>query len=145
MKARVEREMAVAALSGSDEQIRELIEGGLRSFVGVRSTCYSMMKSVLAVAHKRRHYVATRLPYGANLKILLYAPSSTFPAGREVPIIEITLRSGGTASTQDAMSASGMLTERIRGNPAAAVKVLLAIERARRQVLALAEEGTRWQ
>jgi hypothetical protein len=111
---------------------------------------------VLASANKRRRYVAAGLPYGAKLALPL---TYMVPARRSLradgtwseqattmaPVVELTLRTGRIERTHDVHTAALWIADRVKGNPDAAVRALMAIERARRQVFALAEEGTRWQ
>ena len=142
--------MALAALSGAPASVPELIHRALLAFVGVRNACDSMTRGLLAGGSARRAYVAARLPYGAKLRLPLGAYGlRTNRHGRKerhhAALVRITMRTGTTQETQDTKTAAQMLAARVEANPDAAVRILMAIERARKQVLALAEENTRWQ
>lgn len=154
MKKRVEAEMAVAALSGDNATVVQMIEHGLRSFEGARRKLDTMTSAVLASASARRRYVAAGLPYGAKLVLPLgdtesrqrmRSDGTTFSNSTRSALIKLTRRSGRAEQAFDVHQAALWLADRVKGNPDAAVRVLMAIERARRQMFALAEEGTRWQ
>ena len=86
------------------------------------------------------------MPLGQSESRTVFRPDgSATSKNTGCPVVELVLRSGRKERTFDVYVASLWVAERVQGNPDAAVRVLMDIERARRQVFALAEEGTRWQ
>lgn len=141
-RAKVEREVAAAVLAGTDPAV-ELLRNGLRTLAAVRHE----LRTALTAAFKRkgtRDYVWTKLPHGGKLLVHLRYGAHT-SAGMPRPLVTVVrARSGKKAAAHGIDNAVGLLTDRLGSNVVAINSALLAIERARRQCYALAEESTRW-
>lgn len=152
MKANLRREVAVAALGGGTgtEPIRKLLLKGLENYRDVRLNLAGcglaeVVRDVRA-SKAGRDYVRVRLRRGATAHIHL-APTTWAKDGRTTktePVVTIVPGRGADRRHMDARSAAHELAERAGTDVEVALRIVLGIERARRRLYELCEEGTRW-
>lgn len=136
-KVKIERGMAVRTLA-DQTPAEDLIESGIRAFRGVRQECQGLgLGPAVKARGARSSYVATKLPFGAKLKLPLHPGD---------PLGHLTLRTGSVTSWEahHYIYLVKELSRRVGSNVDAVVRLLEAIERARRQCFTLCEEATRW-
>lgn len=146
MRKNLEREIAAAALGGGSgrEAAKPLIAKGLVAYrtarLGLRNA--GLEEALLRAPPGRRDYVRVRLPRGASVRLHL-APTGT-GATRPMPLLTVFSRDGGMALYMEPTAAAGELARRAGTDIETIVRVVLGIERARRRLYELCEEGTRW-
>lgn len=147
MRVNLEREVAAAVLGGGKgtEPVLQLFTKGLRNFREVRSRLWNgglrEASGSLKEAHAGRLYVRAALRRGASVRIHFVDRS---PSGATALLLTIERPNGAPVELFDVPPAASELTRRVGTDVAAAVRVVLAIERARKRCYELCEEATRW-
>lgn len=152
-RAKVEREVAAAVLGG-DQPVPQLLRAGLETLQQVRR----LLAEPITAALERdgvRDYVWTGLPRGG--KLLVHLRDRTRSQGNRGPIVTIARARSGKREfacnldtewrpgrAKSTVGAIDLLTERLGTDVSGIVLTMLAVERARKQCYALAEEATRW-
>ena len=151
-RAKVEREVAAAVLGG-DQPVPKLLRAGLITVARVRERLHEALESAFERSGTR-DYVWTALPRGGKLIVHLRAYQGG--SHKRVPLITLVRARSGKRDTAFGVEVDvnmraprpagsvELLTERLGSDATAIVRSMLAIERARKQCYALAEEVTRW-
>lgn len=141
--AGITRLVAMQALAadraGDGGPILELFTSGLQVLSGLRTEL--RMLDALSVPLRRR-YTLVGLPRGASVRIFHCGGAPTGRYG--LPLITIKNVRERMLSYRLADDAARVLMERVSMRQDAAVRVAFGIERARKQLLAMAEERSRW-
>lgn len=153
MSARVKRELQVAVLSGNEDAVREYvhkqIHAGLTVFRELKATNRSAVEAALTSRSKRAQAIRHKLPYGWVVELNLpkgvpfayvRPPRSKARAVFPKPKSPGRLPEPGS----DVSQLTEELCRRVKTDVEALLALLVFLDRARRQVLVLVEEGTRW-
>lgn len=155
MSARVKRELQVAVLSGSEDTVREYVRkqilAGLTVFRELMLSNRTAVDAALTSRSKRAQAIRHKLPYGWVVELNLQKgvpfaymrpPRSkaraVFP--KPAPRGRLPLEPGGAVK-----QLPEELCLRVKTDVDALLALLVFLDRARRQVLTLVEEGTRWR
>jgi hypothetical protein len=163
MPTKLERRLAEQILGSNHEQpAHELILNGLLSYYGLRSKLLDTIEPALT---QRNRIVRCKLKRGAQLVIHVGAYCEQWtervvtedpdtglthvhnePRERKYPyrVVAVKNRVGSVEHYRDMRMAAHDLASRCRGDTQVVDRVCGAIERARKRVLALAEQTTRW-
>lgn len=145
-RGRIKKAMALAVLGGHVPSER-LILDGLNVLVETRKR---LELAGLAAGLDRgdtRGYVRTQLSRKRKVHIHLDPRVERRPTGTAKgppPLVTIVRQSGRKEPYRAIGEAKNALTRMLRNNVDDTVRVVLAIERARRQCYHLSEEATRW-
>ena len=152
MSAKIKRELELKVLSGAtaSEYTGTLLLKGLRLLRSILSTNEDVITAVQKSRGKRSLYARHKLPYGAVLELSLKpvrdkvtVQERGFKKLRSV-FARIKLKSGNRMAVYSEEALVGELNTRIAGDPELLVGLVSMIERARRQLLGMIEEGSRW-
>jgi hypothetical protein len=154
MSAKIKRELELKVLSGgtSDEYTGALLLKGLQLLRSILRTNEAVITAVQQSRGKRSAVARHKLPYGAVLELSLLPTreSVIIPRGskwkreRVYVVARIKLKSGGRMAVYSEEALAGELAQRIGGNAELLIGLVAMIERARRQLLGMIEEGSRW-
>lgn len=147
MKAtRLQTDILAAALADGNgiRPVADLLRQGLSSFrdarLELRTAGLQNGLTMHLQARGSRDYVRVELPRGVQARFAL-EPGNGSLAHVLVTVVPVR---GKPRRYYDVSSAGTDLVNRVRTDVAAVVRLLLGIERARRRLYELAEEGTRW-
>lgn len=151
MSAKIKRELELKVLGGdsASEYAATLLGQGFEVLRKLRLANTETLSAAIDSRSARSQWLRHRLPYGATLEIALdpqlklerlsttYGKQTYLVAGR------IRLRSGAAVlKTHGELPRE--LAARVKGNAEVLIGMVSAVERARRQILTLIEEGSRW-
>lgn len=132
----VEREIVMAELA-DERYVERLFTRGLQVFQALRSRNQTVVDAALEGYGKRAEYVTTKLPNGSKLELGLHSSRAALRVYNRAknPVHSMVARPEAVACE---------IARRCRNEPEHVVRVAATIERARRRVLELTEEATRW-
>ena len=143
MRARIERTLAVGALSGDGP------ERVLANLAGKGMTVLARLRDLLTPAQAKllpQDRVRIGLSRGASVYLLLRRPAkgtlSTAAAGG-LPLVELVTRRRRSTAHHPPI-AGAAIAKHVHGDMDAALRALLGIERARKLLCASFEESSRW-
>lgn len=142
-KKHLEEQLALEAL-GDDQAVERIYLAGLRTLASLRDSLDEAVHAALEKRNKRSYYVLCKLPGGVRLQFFLQHLAYTNEKFLQNPLVQRTTRRGGCAQSTSPEICARILAETTKNDVRRAVKIVDALERARRQLFALAEESTRW-
>jgi len=152
MSAKLKRELELNVLSGgsANEYTKELLLRGLKLLRSIQTTNEAVIDATQKSRGKRSMVLRHRLPYGATLELSLRPKREMVELserGFKVGALQVA-RIKTKAKTSYAVLSEDLLAQdlarRVADNPELLIGLVAALERGRRQLLAMIEESTRW-
>lgn len=147
MRANLEREIAASVIGGGagTEPVELLLRKGLHNFREVRNRLWAswLHEALISLqaAKAGREYIRVALKRGASARLHLLARSGT---GATPLLVTVERSRGAPLLFFDVVPAATDLAARVGTDAHAVVRVVLAIERARKRCYDLCEEARRW-